>query len=85
VSARGPEEAILAECTVGVFIQAHLKNSHETSTNPKVNAENFNKANNSKEKEKLGLFHSDSVPEMNTNNLDNSPSFLPITHTILSA
>jgi hypothetical protein len=36
VSARGPEEAILAECTLGVVIQAHLKNSYETITNPKV-------------------------------------------------
>jgi hypothetical protein len=26
----------------------------------------------------------DSVPELNTKNLDNSPSFLTITHTILS-
>jgi hypothetical protein len=36
MSARGPEEAILAECILGVVIQAHLKNSHETITNPKV-------------------------------------------------
>jgi hypothetical protein len=36
VSARGPEEAILVESTVGVVIYVHLKNSHENITNPKV-------------------------------------------------
>jgi hypothetical protein len=36
VSARGLEEAILIECTVGVVIHVHLKNSHENITNPKV-------------------------------------------------
>jgi hypothetical protein len=39
----------------------------------------------SKEKEKMGLFQSDLVLEMNTKNLDNSSSFLPITHMTLSA
>jgi hypothetical protein len=36
VSAHGPEEAILAEGTVGVVIHVHLKNSHENITNLKV-------------------------------------------------
>jgi hypothetical protein len=36
VSARGLEEAILPECTMGVVVQTHLKNRHETITNPKV-------------------------------------------------
>jgi hypothetical protein len=36
VSARGLEEAILVESTVGVVIYVHLKNSHENITNPKV-------------------------------------------------
>jgi hypothetical protein len=36
VSARGLEEAILAECTMGVVVQTYLKNRHETITNPKV-------------------------------------------------
>jgi hypothetical protein len=34
---------------------------------------------------KTGLFSHDSVPEVNTKNMGNSPSFLSITHTILSA
>jgi hypothetical protein len=38
----------------------------------------------SKEKSILELFGWDSSLEMNTQNLDNSPSFLSITHTILS-
>jgi hypothetical protein len=33
----------------------------------------------------MELFPIDSVPEMTTKNLDNSASFLTITHTILSA
>jgi hypothetical protein len=36
VLACGPEEAILAECTVGVVIEAHMKNRHENITNPRV-------------------------------------------------
>jgi hypothetical protein len=33
----------------------------------------------------MELFHMDSVPELNTINLGNSPSFLTITHTTLSS
>jgi hypothetical protein len=36
VSARGLEEAILAECTMGVVLHTHLKIRHENITNPKV-------------------------------------------------
>jgi hypothetical protein len=36
VSAHGPEEAILAECTVGVVIHVYVKNSHKNITNAKV-------------------------------------------------
>jgi hypothetical protein len=36
LSARGLKQAILAECTMRVVIQSHLKNRHETITNPKV-------------------------------------------------
>jgi hypothetical protein len=39
------------------------------------------KANNSKGKEKMKLFPMDSVLELNTKNLGNSPSFQTITHT----
>jgi hypothetical protein len=39
--------------------------------------------NNSKEKVKMELFPMDSIPEMNTKNLGNSPRFLTITHTTL--
>jgi hypothetical protein len=42
------------------------------------------KMNSSKEKAKMGLFRHDSVPEITTKNLGNSPSFLPVTHTTLS-
>jgi hypothetical protein len=41
-------------------------------------------ANSSKEEAKMGLFGYDSVPELNTKNLTNSPSFLSVTHTTLS-
>jgi hypothetical protein len=34
---------------------------------------------------KIELFGYNSVPELNTKNMDNSHSFLSITHTILSA
>jgi hypothetical protein len=34
---------------------------------------------------KIGLFGYNSVRELNTKNMGNSPSFLSITHTILSA
>jgi hypothetical protein len=43
------------------------------------------KANSSKEKVKLELFPKDSVPELNTTKLGNSPKFLTNTHIILSA
>jgi hypothetical protein len=46
---------------------------------------NWNEANSSKEKVKMGLFSYNSIPELNTKNMGNSPSFLSITHTILSA
>jgi hypothetical protein len=36
VSTRGPEEAILAKCTVGVVIHVHVKNNHKNITNAKV-------------------------------------------------
>jgi hypothetical protein len=41
--------------------------------------------NNSKEKGKTGLFQSNFVPELNTKNLGNSPRFLSITYTTMSA
>jgi hypothetical protein len=41
--------------------------------------------NNSKETVKTGLFGYNSVLELNTKNIYNSPSFLSVTHTILSA
>jgi hypothetical protein len=41
--------------------------------------------NNSKEKVKMGLFGYDSVPELNTINMGNSPNFLYVTHMTLSA
>jgi hypothetical protein len=58
VSARGPEGVTLVECTVGVVIHVHMKNSHENFTNSKVinsknlNTENCNNMNSSKEKAK---------------------------------
>jgi hypothetical protein len=45
----------------------------------------WNKVNNRKEKTKMKLFPTDSVLELNTKNLDNSPRFLTITHMTLSA
>jgi hypothetical protein len=33
----------------------------------------------------MGLFGYNSVPELNTKNMGNCPSFLSVTHTILSA
>jgi hypothetical protein len=41
--------------------------------------------NSSKEKVKTGLFDYNSIPELNTKNMGNSPSFLSVTHMILSA
>jgi hypothetical protein len=41
--------------------------------------------NNNEEKAETELFPKDFVPELNTKNLYNSPSFLTITHTTLSA
>jgi hypothetical protein len=46
---------------------------------------NWNKTNNSMEKAKMGEFKYNSVPELNTKNMGNSPSFLYVTHTTLSA
>jgi hypothetical protein len=43
------------------------------------------KANSSKEKAKMELFPKDSVPELTTKNLGNSPSFLTNTDMTLSA
>jgi hypothetical protein len=40
--------------------------------------------NSSKETVKTGLFGHNSVPELNTKNMGNSPSFLSVTHTTLS-
>jgi hypothetical protein len=45
---------------------------------------NWNKANSSKETVKTGLFGHNSVPELNTKNMGNSPIFLSVTHMILS-
>jgi hypothetical protein len=50
-----------------------------------IKCRNYNEANSSKETAKTGLFGYNSVPELNTKNMGNSPSFLYITHTILSA
>jgi hypothetical protein len=33
----------------------------------------------------MGLFGYNTVPELNTKNMENSPSFLSVTHTILSS
>jgi hypothetical protein len=41
--------------------------------------------NNNKEKAKTGLFGYDSVLELNTKNMENSPRFLSVTHTTLFA
>jgi hypothetical protein len=38
-----------------------------------------------RKKTKTGLFSYDSVPELNTKNMGNSPSFLSITHMTLTA
>jgi hypothetical protein len=43
------------------------------------------KASSSKLKAKTELFLKDSIMELNTKNLGNSPRFLTITHTTLSA
>jgi hypothetical protein len=51
----------------------------------KVNIEICIKANNSKKKAKTELLPKDFVPELNTENLGNSTSFLTITHMTLSA
>jgi hypothetical protein len=45
---------------------------------------NWNEENSSKEKAKTGLFGYNSVTELNTKNLGNSPSFLSVTHMTLS-
>ncbi len=51
----------------------------------KIKYRNWNKANSSKEIVKTGLFGYISVLELNTKNMGNTPSFLSVTHTILSA
>jgi hypothetical protein len=66
------------------------ENDHKNITNLKVitsenKYRNWNKANNSKEKAKTGLFGYDSVPELNTKNLGNSPSFVSVTLMAMSA
>jgi hypothetical protein len=45
---------------------------------------NWNEANSSKETVKTGLFGCNSVLELNTKNMGNSPSFLSVTHMIQS-
>jgi hypothetical protein len=45
---------------------------------------NWNEANSSKETAKMGLFGYNSVPELNTKNIGNSPRFLSVTHMIIS-
>jgi hypothetical protein len=66
------------------------ENDYENITNLKVitsenKYRNWNKANSSKEKAKTGLFGYDSVPELNTKNLGNSPSFVSVTLMAMSA
>jgi hypothetical protein len=46
---------------------------------------NLHTANSSKEKDKTEQFCCDTVPELNTKKLGNSPSFPTHTHTTLSA
>jgi hypothetical protein len=46
---------------------------------------NWNETNSSNETAKTGLFSYNSIQELNTKNMGNSPRFLSITHTILSA
>jgi SRSO17 transposase len=70
----GTKSPILSEEEVGVIVHVHMKHKHE----------NCNKANNSNEKAKMGLFQMDSVLELNNKNLGNSSGFLTITHTTLS-
>jgi hypothetical protein len=62
----------------------------ETLLTPKIHLRKVKtkiciKVNSSKEKEKAELFQMDSIPELNTKNLENSPSFLSVTHTTLFA
>jgi hypothetical protein len=45
---------------------------------------NWNNPNSRKETVKKGLFGYNSVQELKTKNMGNSPSFLSVTHTILS-
>jgi hypothetical protein len=46
---------------------------------------NWSKVNSSKETVKTGLFGYNSVRELNTKNMGNSPRFLSVTHMILSS
>jgi hypothetical protein len=50
-----------------------------------IKCRNCNEANRGKETAKTGPFGYNSVLDLNTKNMDNSPSFLSVTHTILSA
>jgi hypothetical protein len=50
----------------------------------KIKYRNWNKVNSSKKKVKTGLYGFDSVLELNTKNMENSPSFLSVTYTTLS-
>jgi hypothetical protein len=84
--AHGTQSPIIGEVEVGVIVQLHLKRRHKNVTNSmpiaqKANTEICIKANNSKYKAKTKLLSKDFVPELNTKNLDNSTSFLTITHT----
>jgi hypothetical protein len=74
---------------VRVIVQLHLKHRHINVTNPisisqKANIEIYIKANSSKQKARTKLFLKDFVLELNTRNLDNSPSFQTITNMTLS-
>jgi hypothetical protein len=73
---------------------SHLGSSENTATKMlltpidsprKDRTELCTKVNSSKEKAKMELFSIDSVLELSTKNLRNSPSFLTITHMTLSA
>jgi hypothetical protein len=60
-------------------------NVHFPLQSRKSNLQFWNNANNSKEKVEMELFLKDSVAELNTKKLGNSPSFLTITQTTLFA
>jgi hypothetical protein len=90
ILACGTQSPILRKVEVGVIIQLHLKHRHKNVTNPisiaqKANTEICIKAISSKYKAKTELFPKYPGPELTTKNLTNSPNFLTITHTTLSA